>query len=291
MTTPDSHAAAAAEHAAKIPPHVAGSLVALHDAVDIHWPNRDHSSDGIVGDARHQAENGPEGPGSGSDHNAWLNNTYRAEDFTATHRRDDGTIVHGIDGPWFAEQLRVLGHYGDPRLVGGGYVIWDGQITSPDFTHWQHYTGSDPHTSHVHVSVTRHAPQYEYGGLWSFLAAKPTPRQPTLPTPAPAPHVDPPPPTGHDATGRGGDFRADFGDEGPEVRELQHDLNAFAPAYADLVEDGVYGQHTADAVEEFGHRSALEHHTPDADRPSLAGADGRNVGPRLAAALNRDGLI
>lgn len=272
MTTPASHAAAAAEHAAAIPPHLAGSLVSLRDMVDVHWPHRDHSSDGGIGDARHQAE------GSASDHNPWLHNTVRAFDFTAK----------GIDPGWFAEQLRILGHYGDPRLVGGGYVIWDHQITAPDFSHWQPYDGSDPHTSHVHVSVTRNSPQFEYGGLWSFLATKPTPRQQPLPTPPPA---GPPAPTGHDATGRGDSFRADIGDQGPEVEELQHDLNTFAPAYSHLVEDGVYGQHTADVVEEFAHRSALEQHTPAADRAGLADADGRNVGPRLAAALNRDGLI
>lgn len=83
----------------------------------------------------------------------------------------------------------------------------------------------------------------------------------------------------HDATGRGESFRADLGDTGPEVRELQHDLNRYAPAYSHLTEDGVYGEQTAAVVEEFAHRS----HIPD--------ADGRNVGPRIAHALTSDGLI
>jgi hypothetical protein len=283
VTTPASHAAAAAAHTAAIPPHLAGSLVSLRDMIDVHWPHRDRSSDGGLGDARHQAENGPEGPGSGSDHNPWLHNTVRAYDFTAK----------GIDPGWLAEQLRILGHYGDPRLVGGGYVVWDHQITAPDFSHWQPYDGTDPHVSHVHVSVTRNSPAFEYGGIWSFLATKPTPRQQPLPVPAatPAPHVDPVTPTGHDATGRGDDFRADIGDAGPEVKELQHDLDTYAPAYSHLEEDGVYGQHTAEVVAEFAHREALDPTTPPADRPGLAAADGRNVGPRLATALRRDGLI
>lgn len=269
MTTPASHAAAAAEHIASQPWHLAGSLVSLRDAVDAHWPKRDKTSDGGIGDARHQAE------GSASDHNPWLHNTVRAYDFD----------VDGIDPHWLAEQLRTLGQYGDLRLVGGGYVIFDHQITSPDFSHWQAYTGSDPHTSHVHVSVTRNTPAYEYGGPWAFLATRPTPPQPA---PSPAPTQAP---TGHDATGRGDSFRADIGDQGPEVRELQHDLNEFAPAYSHLEEDGIYGQHTADVVEEFAHRTAHEQATPAADRPGLIAADGRNIGPRLASALNRDGLI
>lgn len=274
--TPQEHVAAAAEQIASIPWHLAGSVVSLRDAVNAHWPKRDKTSDGGIGDAAHQAE------GSGSDHNPWLNGCVRAYDFD----------VDGIDAGWLAEQLRTLGHYGDLRLTGGGYVIWNHQITAPDFSHWMPYKGTDPHTSHVHVSVTRNAPAYEYGGPWAFLASKPTPAQPKpTPAPAPAPHADPVPPTGHDATGRGESFRADIGDAGPEVRELQHDLNHYAPAYSHLEEDGVYGHHTADVVQEFAHREAQDPTTPPADRPGLAAADGTNVGPRLASALYRDGLI
>lgn len=269
MTTPATHAQAAAEHIASLPWHLAGSLISLRDAVDAHWPHRDKSSDGGIGDARHQAE------GSASDHNPWLHNCVRAYDFTAA----------GIDAGWLAEQLRKLGQYGDLRLIGGGYVIWNHQITAPDFSHWMPYDGSDPHTSHVHVSVTRHTPAYEYGGPWDFLAAKPTPPQPK-PAPAPAVH-----PTGHDATGSGESFRAEIGDRGPEVKELEDDLNTFAPAYSHLQADGFYDQETAKVVEEFAHRTSYEADTPDADRPGLRAADGLNVGPRLAHALRRDGLI
>jgi hypothetical protein len=270
VTTPESHALAAAEHLAAIPPHLAGSLVSLRDMIDVHWPHRDRTSDGGIGDKRHQAE------GSGSDHNPWLHNTVRAYDFDKD----------GINAPWLAEQLRILGAYGDPRLVGGGYVIWDHQITAPDFSHWMPYTGDDPHTSHVHVSVTRNSPQFEYGGVWSFLAAKPTPRQQPLPTPTPAVH-----PTGHDATGEGDSFRAHLGDAGPEVRQLEEDLNRYAPAYSHLNADGVFDQETAHVVAEYSHRVALEADTPAADRPALAASDGRDVGPRTARALHRDGLI
>jgi hypothetical protein len=91
----------------------------------------------------------------------------------------------------------------------------------------------------------------------------------------------PPAPSGahHDATGRGESFRAELGDSGPEVHEMQHDLNRYAPAYSHLAEDGIYGQATSDVVEEFAHRSGI----PD--------ADGNNVGPRIAHALAHDGLI
>jgi hypothetical protein len=104
--------------------------------------------------------------------------------------------------------------------------------------------------------------------------------------PAPAAHA------AHDATGHGAGFRADYGDQGPEVEQLQHDLNQFAPAYAHLAEDGVYGQETAAVVAEFAHREAHDPATPPphADVEGLEDADGENVGRRIAAAFVRDGI-
>lgn len=257
------------------PWHLAGSLQALLNAVNAHWPGRDKRSDGGIGDPRHQAE------GSASDHNPWLNNTVRAYDFTVTQL---GAGIHGIDGPWFAEQLRLMGQAGDPRLVGGGYVIFNRQITAPDFSHWTPYTAGDPHTTHVHVSVSRNQAGYEYSGPWAFLAAAPLPAQP----PHPAVHW-----TGEDATGQGESLRADLGDQGPKIKKLQHALNEFAPAYSHLKEDGDYGYETAGVVAEFAHREAVDPATPPppADVDGLKTADGLNVGPRIARAFVRDGLI
>lgn len=262
--------------------HLAGSLQALLNAVNAHWPGRDKRSDGGIGDARHQAE------GSASDHNPWLNNTVRAYDFTVT-QLDKG--IHGIDGPWFAEQLRLMGQHGDPRLVGGGYVIFNRQITAPDWSHWIPYTQGDPHTTHVHVSVSRNQAGYEYAGPWAFLAAAPLPVQP--PHPAPEPAADDVHWTGHDITGDGDALRGEIGDQGPKVRELQHELNETYPAYSQLAEDGDYGHETADVLEEWAHREAVDPHTPPpaADVEGLKTADGLTIGPRMARGLHRDGLI
>jgi hypothetical protein len=260
--------------AAATPWHLAGSLVSLLNAVNAHWPNRSKVSDGGIGDAAHQAE------GSASDHNPWLNNTVRAYDFTAA----------GIDAPWLAETLRKLGQHGDPRLVGGGYVIWNSHITSEDWTHWVAYTG-DPHTSHVHVSVSRNPAGYENGGPWDIFAQ--TPIHPPAPAPAPAPGDDGPyiPPTGHDLTGDGDDLRGHIGDQGPRVKELQHELNVEYPRYSHLPETEFYGHQTAAVLEEFSHRAAVEPQTPDADRDGLAHSDGEDLGPRTAHALHQRGLI
>lgn len=250
--------------------HLAGAAQTLLDAVNAHWPGRDKASDGTIGDARHVAE------GSGSDHNPWLNHTVRADDITAA----------GIDAAWLAEQLRLLGAAGDHRLAGGGYVIYNRRITLPDFSGWQPYDGGDPHTSHVHVSFSRNPAGYEDNRTpWAFLSVGPAPQPPHPPVVVDDVHW-----TGHDATGRGDAFRAELGDEGPEVREMQHGLNHEFPAYSHLVEDGQYGHQTQAVVEEFDHRAANDPALA-AQREALEGADGENVGPAGAHALHHYGLI
>jgi hypothetical protein len=274
--------------------HLAGSLATLRDAINHHWPKRDHASDGTIGDARHAAA------GSASDHNPWLNHTVRALDVD----------VDGINAPWLAEQLRLAGMHGDPRLAGGGYVIFDGRETSPDFTHWVPYDGTDDHTSHVHVSASRNPVGYEYTGPWQFLALAPA--KPQRPQPVPAPHAEPAPQPsppgphdaspaaggdasprgGHDASGHGAAFRADYGDVGPHIGALQEFLRGTFPLYAGaLVVDDVYGPRTAAVVAEFAHRLADDPHTPASDREGLELADGRNVGPRVARGFARFGFM
>lgn len=245
--------------------HLAGSLDVLRDAINVHWPARDHTSDGTIGDAAHAKT------GAGSDHNPWLNNTVRALDVD----------VDGIDPGWLAEQLRLLGAAGDHRLAGGGYVIYNRQITASDFRRWMPYTGSDPHTSHVHISVTRAPAGYEDRGPWHFLDVA---QQPEHPGRVWAP--------GKDATGEDAGFRAHLGDEGPKILDLEQGLHDVFPAYAkDLVVDGVYDEQTADVLEEFSHRAAHEAATPAGDRQGLLDSDGADVGPRTARALDRHGLI
>jgi hypothetical protein len=143
--------------------HLAGALDVLRDALNVHWPNRDHTSDGTIGNAAHLAA------GSGSDHNPWLNGTVRALDVD----------VDGIDAGWLAEQLRLLGAAGDHRLAGGGYVIFDRKITSSDFRRWMPYTGTDDHTLHLHVSASRDAAGYEDRGPWHFSRTSTPPSPPT----------------------------------------------------------------------------------------------------------------
>jgi hypothetical protein len=251
--------------------YAATPLITLRDALNKHWPHRDHGSDGFIGDERHAAIK--------SDHNPDPHSTppgcVRGGDFDAD----------GINAGWVAEHLRQLGAAGDTRLAHGGYVIFDRKITAPDFSYWMPYEGpgKDPHTGHLHVSTARGADRDNRG--WPFLEVD----QAAASSPAPD-HPGRAPK--HDATGHGAAFRAELGDQGPAVERLQSELNDFAPGYSDLAEDGIYGPATAAVVAEFAHREAHDPATPPphADLDDLEDADGRNVGPRIAASFVRDGL-
>lgn len=168
---------------------------------------------------------------------------------------------NGKRGTFTAQQVGVI-----RGLLAGyaGVIAWGGDFTGTD--------------DEMHFEIQGTAAEV------AAVAAK------LAHTHAPAP-VNPHP-TGHDATGHGAGFRAHLGDQGPEVGAMQHALNEEFPAYSHLVEDGIYGQHTADVVEEFSHREATDPATPPprADVDGLLHSDGDDVGPRTAAAFLRDGI-
>ena len=131
--------------------------VALIGEINAKWPGRDRASDGTIGDASHATRS--------SDHNPWVivagQGVVRARDIDKD----------GIDANWLAEHLRQLGAKGDPRLAGGGYVIFNRRITNPDFRSWRVYIGSNPHTAHLHVSFSRNASGFDSPAGWGIAAA------------------------------------------------------------------------------------------------------------------------
>lgn len=115
---------------------LAPALVKLIHQVDSAFPYRPTTSDGSIGDARHQAE-------SFSDHNPRLYN-----------------------GTWYVTALDITAAPFVPELVNNltrdarvKYVIWHGQYyqriawSADPVGRWVPYHGTDPHTSHVHVSL------------------------------------------------------------------------------------------------------------------------------------------
>ncbi|MDX3006747.1 hypothetical protein PWY87_34085 [Kribbella solani] len=110
--------------------HLAASLIALGNEINVRWPKRDTSSDGAIGDASHQARK--------SDHNP---------DWTA------GGVVRAIDVDKDGIDVQALldATIGDQRVW---YVIWDRHIYSRTYG-WakRPYDGASPHTEHIHISI------------------------------------------------------------------------------------------------------------------------------------------
>ncbi len=125
---------------------LARSLEQLRSEVDARWPRRDRRSDGTIGDAAHSSRY--------SDHNPNAAGVVCAIDITHDPKG-------GVGAGKLAELFRARSLEGDRRVK---YVIWDRKIFNPSINHhWRHYSGVNPHTQHVHLSV--HGP-YDNTADW-----------------------------------------------------------------------------------------------------------------------------
>lgn len=133
---------------------LADSLVVLRDQVNQQWPNRSKASDsGIFPDAAHQKRP--------SDHNPNSADVVCA--FDITH-----DPAHGVDTYKIADNLRVNRH---PNLK---YLISNRRIAQAPSWNWQTYSGTSPHTGHMHISVGRgpdgkSVQPYDDKTKWSIL--------------------------------------------------------------------------------------------------------------------------
>lgn len=117
----------------------AASLVTLRDQVNSLYPGRNKASDGLVGDSAHAA--------TVSDHNPDAAGVVAA--FDITH-----DPAHGLDIWELANDLKA--DYRVKYLIANSQIFIDGR--------WQKYSGADPHTNHVHVSVR--TVSYDDPSLW-----------------------------------------------------------------------------------------------------------------------------
>ena len=109
--------------------------------VDDSYSDRDRTSDGWIGDTRHQARP--------SDHNPDAEGIVRAIDID----RDLSGEAKPDLMPDLADQLRLCAKRGDKRI---SYIIFDGRIASSKKAWaWRTYTGSNKHTHHCHISFTK----------------------------------------------------------------------------------------------------------------------------------------
>jgi hypothetical protein len=107
---------------------LAPSLVQFRSQINSRWPGRDKTSDGWIGDARHQARK-------------------------SEHNPDGRGCVHAIDvdRTGIDPRLVVAAAIADPRTW---YVIFNRRIYSRQFGfRARAYHGANPHDKHIHVSI------------------------------------------------------------------------------------------------------------------------------------------
>lgn len=213
---------------------LAKSLVKLRDQFNRRYPKRDKSSDGTIGDTAHSSRK--------SDHNPWVKDGSMGV-VTALDITHDPKV--GCDTWAIAEILR---QQRDPRIK---YVISNYRIFSSIENPWQwrKYTGSNPHSHHMHVSVKSEKKFYDSEKVWQSGE-----KQPPGPAPQPDPNENP-------------KTRPELqvGDKGELVAEVQ--------TLVWVTPDGDFGPQTEGAVKSFQARNGLK---PDGI-----------VGPQTWAALDK----
>ena len=144
--------------------YVAKSLNVLRDEINRAHPNRSKASDGSIGDAAHSSRT--------SDHNPCdCHNAVCARDIT----HDPGG---GFDSYAFADWLRERCRHGMENRVK--YIISNRRIASAtNVWAWRTYSGANPHSQHVHVSVAHGASVFDNPATWGYAPS--TPEQPPFP--------------------------------------------------------------------------------------------------------------
>jgi len=143
---------------------VSRSIITLNNEVDARWPNRQHQSDGTIGDAAHRARI--------SQHNPDSKGIVRALDITSAP--DDPNSPAG----WTILNLIK----DDPRIR---YVIARNPADNLDYIYqdgqFKHYTLMS-HASHCHVSLVADDALADSTAPWGVnVAPKPKPPTPTVP--------------------------------------------------------------------------------------------------------------
>jgi len=120
-------------------PRLSKAAIQLREQFDDSFSDRDRTSDGWIGDARHSSRP--------SDHNPDAQGWVRAIDIDADLSKRKGLASD------VADQIRLAARAGDKRIA---YVIFEGRIASRILGwRWRKYTGSNKHNHHIHISFTK----------------------------------------------------------------------------------------------------------------------------------------
>lgn len=112
---------------------LAKSLEQLRNQVNGTYPNRSKVSDGTIGNAAHAA--------TASDHNPNSKGVVCALDLT--HDPASGFDAHKLAETLITHRHPNLKYVISNSRIAGAWTGWK----------WQRYTGSNPHSKHIHVSV------------------------------------------------------------------------------------------------------------------------------------------
>lgn len=125
-------------------PRLSKCAIQLREQIDDRFPDRDRTSDGWIGDARHAARKSDHSPDAGG----WV----RALD---TDRDLSGKAKPDLM-PDLADQIRIFAKSDKSKRIS--YIIFDGKIASPILGwKWRTYKGINKHNHHMHVSFTKAA--------------------------------------------------------------------------------------------------------------------------------------
>ena len=126
--------------------------VRLRAQINLRWPNRDHSSDGAIGDTAHMSKFSGHNPAT-ADNWARQRCEFPPSDPPGAVRAididEDFTCIDDERANKFLAQLIKLD---DPRVA---YAIFEG-IKYVRTRHWigEVYRGRNPHAHHIHISFT-----------------------------------------------------------------------------------------------------------------------------------------
>lgn len=144
---------------------LAPSLAVLRDEVNARWPTRSKASDGTIGNAAHAARESEHNPHQASDGGDVPVGAVTAIDITATDPElRDAVLKAAIKGKnvWYC--------------INRGFIY--------SRTHnWEKrpYTGSNPHTSHIHISLVQTKAAVNSKASWGVKGGTPPDPKPETP--------------------------------------------------------------------------------------------------------------
>lgn len=123
--------------------YLAPSLKRLFNELDHTWPNRDRRTDG------------------------WIR--WPKDGISKGHNPDSKGCVHAIDVDKDGiDQMWIIRNIAKPSNVLW-YIIWNRHLYSNTY-HWveKPYTGSNPHTDHMHIEIYQNSTAENYSGSWNI---------------------------------------------------------------------------------------------------------------------------